>query len=141
MVNAAPWMDVHSHESIHSERAAREVSLSPFHFLQLFARVIGVTPYQYVIRARLCHAARLLEGNSQPITGIAPDVGFGDLSNFVRTFHRAAGVSPDVSAKWQSESARSPRRTPCFCRADVKVGGGERTVRPDRMDECVAPSR
>jgi len=29
-----------------------------------------------------------------PITDVAYDVGFGDLSNFVRTFHRAAGVSP-----------------------------------------------
>jgi AraC family transcriptional regulator len=25
---------------------------------------------------------------------VALDVGFGELSNFVRTFHRAAGVSP-----------------------------------------------
>ena len=30
----------------------------------------------------------------RPITDIAFDVGFADLSNFVRTFHRAAGVSP-----------------------------------------------
>jgi AraC-like DNA-binding protein len=28
------------------------------------------------------------------ITDVAYDVGFGDLSNFVRTFHRAAGVPP-----------------------------------------------
>ena len=28
------------------------------------------------------------------VTDIAYDVGFGDLSNFVRTFHRAAGLSP-----------------------------------------------
>jgi AraC-like DNA-binding protein len=28
------------------------------------------------------------------ITDIALDVGFADLSNFVRTFRRAAGVSP-----------------------------------------------
>ena len=28
------------------------------------------------------------------MTDIAYDVGFGDLSNFVRTFRRAAGVSP-----------------------------------------------
>ena len=28
------------------------------------------------------------------MTDVAYDVGFGDLSNFVRTFHRAAGVSP-----------------------------------------------
>jgi AraC-like DNA-binding protein len=28
------------------------------------------------------------------VPDVALDVGFGDLSNFVRTFHRAAGVSP-----------------------------------------------
>jgi AraC-like DNA-binding protein len=36
----------------------------------------------------------LLAGDDRPITDVAFDVGFGDLSNFVRTFHRAAGVSP-----------------------------------------------
>jgi AraC-like DNA-binding protein len=35
-----------------------------------------------------------LTDDDRPITEIAYDVGFGDLSNFVRTFHRAAGVSP-----------------------------------------------
>ena len=44
--------------------------------------------------ARLRRAARLLSSTDQPITDIAFGVGFGDLSNFVRTFHRAAGVSP-----------------------------------------------
>jgi AraC family transcriptional regulator len=28
------------------------------------------------------------------VTAIAYDVGFGDLSNFVRSFRRAAGLSP-----------------------------------------------
>jgi len=49
---------------------------------------------QYLVRARLRHAARLLAETTRPITSIAFEVGFGDLSNFVRTFHRAAGVSP-----------------------------------------------
>ncbi len=40
------------------------------------------------------HAARLLSDADRPITDVAYDVGFGDLSNFVRTFRRAAGVSP-----------------------------------------------
>jgi AraC-like DNA-binding protein len=31
---------------------------------------------------------------SAPVTDVAYDVGFADLSNFVRTFRRAAGVSP-----------------------------------------------
>jgi AraC family transcriptional regulator len=66
MVNAAPWMDAHSHEPIDPERAAREVSLSPFHFLRLFARVIGVTPHQYVIRA-LGPARRFLIRADAPV--------------------------------------------------------------------------
>ena len=93
-VEAALWLDAHSHEPIDLVRAAREVGLSAFHFLRLFARVLGVTPHQYLLRSRLCHAARLLAGDARSITDVALDVGFGDLSNFVRTFHRAAGVSP-----------------------------------------------
>jgi len=50
-----------------------------------------------VIIASLCLAfgtARLLADDGISITDVAYDVGFGDLSNFVRTFHRAAGISP-----------------------------------------------
>ena len=93
-VEAALWMDAHSHEPVDLESAARQVGLSSFHFLRLFARVLGVTPHQYLVRCRLRHAARLLAGDARPITDVAFDVGFGDLSNFVRTFHRVARVSP-----------------------------------------------
>ncbi|WP_437690470.1 helix-turn-helix transcriptional regulator [Sorangium sp. So ce176] len=93
-VEAALWVDAHAHEPLDLERAAREAGLSAFHFLRLFARVLGVTPHQYLVRARLRRAARLLADGALSITDIALDVGFGDLSNFVRTFHRAAGVSP-----------------------------------------------
>jgi AraC family transcriptional regulator len=93
-VEAALWIDAHSHQAVDLESAAREAGLSAFHFLRIFARVLGVTPHQYLVRARLRHAARLLATDARPITDIAFDVGFADLSNFVRTFHRAAGVSP-----------------------------------------------
>jgi AraC-like DNA-binding protein len=93
-VEAALWLDAHSHERIHLDGAAQQVGLSPFHFLRLFAKVVGVTPHQYLVRSRLRHAARLLADNARSITDVAFDVGFADLSNFVRTFHRAAGVSP-----------------------------------------------
>jgi AraC family transcriptional regulator len=93
-VEAALWIDEHSHEALDLESTAREVGLSSFHFLRLFARVLGVTPHQYLVGSRLRHAARLLAERGSSITDVAFDVGFGDLSNFVRTFHRAAGVSP-----------------------------------------------
>lgn len=93
-VEAALWIDAHSHRPIELDDAAGEAGLSPFHFLRLFSNVLGVTPHQYLVRSRLRHAARLLPDRDRAITDIAYDVGFGDLSNFVRTFHRAAGVSP-----------------------------------------------
>jgi AraC-like DNA-binding protein len=99
IVEAALWLDAHSHERIDLESAARQFGASPFHFLRLFSGVLGVTPHQYLVRSRLRHAARQLSDGSRPITDIAFDVGFGDLSNFVRTFHRAAGVSPRVFRK------------------------------------------
>jgi AraC-like DNA-binding protein len=93
-VETALWIDAHSHHAIDLEHAAAQADISPFHFLRVFSGVLGVTPHQYLVRSRLRHAARLLADDERPVTDVAYDVGFGDLSNFVRTFHRAAGVSP-----------------------------------------------
>jgi AraC-like DNA-binding protein len=115
-VEAALWLDGHAHEAIDLTGAARIAGLSPYHFLRLFSRVLGVTPHQYLVRARLRRAARLLADDTRSITDIAFDVGFGDLSNFVRTFRRAAGVSP---------------------RAFRRAARGERKILQDRL---AAPS-
>lgn len=105
-VEAALRMDAQSRDPIDLESAAKAAGLSPFHFLRVFANVLGVTPHQYVVRSRLRHAARLLSDGSQAITDIALEVGFGDLSNFVNTFRRAAGVSP----RRFRQAARGDRR-------------------------------
>jgi len=93
-VEAALWIDAHSHEEVDLAGIASNAALSPFHFLRLFSRALGVTPHQYLIRSRLRRAAKLLAEKERSVTDIALDVGFADLSNFVRTFRRAAGVPP-----------------------------------------------
>jgi len=93
-VESALWIDANSRKPIGLDDAAAYAGISPFHFLRLFSQVLGVTPHQYLVRSRLRHAARRLAGDDSPVTDIAYDVGFGDLSNFVRTFTRAAGTSP-----------------------------------------------
>jgi AraC-like DNA-binding protein len=105
-VETAHWIEANSHHAIDLDAAADQAGISAFHFLRLFAKVLGVTPHQYLVRSRLRHAARLLTGENIAITDIAYDVGFGDLSNFVRTFHRAAGVSPGAFR----EAARGKRK-------------------------------
>jgi AraC-like DNA-binding protein len=68
--------------------------LSRYHFLRTFKRVTGVTPHQWILRARLRDAARRLVASHEAITEIAFDVGFDDLSNFIRSFRAEFGVSP-----------------------------------------------
>jgi AraC-like DNA-binding protein len=94
VIETALWIDANAGHEVDLATAAAEAGLSPFHFLRLFRRVLGVTPHQYLLRSRLRRAARLLAEHDRPITDVALDVGFGDLSNFVRTFHKAAGMSP-----------------------------------------------
>lgn len=96
IVDAARWIEAHAHVPLTLEKMADETGLSSFHFLRCFTGVLGVTPHQYLVRCRLRRAAHLLADPANSITNIAFEVGFGDLSNFVRTFRRAAGVSPSA---------------------------------------------
>jgi AraC family transcriptional regulator len=93
-VQAALWLDNQCEREIALSDAAALCGLSVFHFLRVFTRVAGVTPHQYLMRARLRRAARLLAGSSRAVTQIALDCGFEDLSNFTKAFRRASGRSP-----------------------------------------------
>jgi AraC-like DNA-binding protein len=88
-VQSALWIDAHAEQESTLQQLAAQCGLSAYHYLRVFAQALGVTPHQYLVRSR----RRLVE-SEQPITEVAFDAGFADLSNFVRSFRRAAGVSP-----------------------------------------------
>lgn len=73
---------------------ARIAGLSRYHFLRTFKCVTGVTPHQWLLRARLREAAQQLVASRDPVTEIALNVGFEDLSNFIRSFRGEFGMSP-----------------------------------------------
>ncbi len=75
-------------------RMAEEARLSPYHFLRIFESVAGLTPHQYVIRMRLRRAAVRLVQDAASVLDIAFDCGFGDVSNFNRSFRAEFGMSP-----------------------------------------------
>jgi AraC-like DNA-binding protein len=108
-IEGALFLDERSHEALTLEDVAEKVGLSPFYFLRIFRTVLGVTPHQYLVGTRLRRAARLL-ATDIPITSIAYAVGFGDLSNFVRTFHRAAGVPPRSFRRSPTSFPTRPRQ-------------------------------
>jgi AraC family transcriptional regulator len=76
------------------DNMSRDAGVSPYHFLRIFERLTGVTPHQYVLRARLREAALGLASREDTILDIALQCGFGDVSNFNRAFRAEFGLSP-----------------------------------------------
>ena len=87
------------------DELAAEAAVSPFHFLRIFEQVVGVTPGQYMLRARLHRAAVKLRRCEDTIAAVALDCGFDDLSTFNRQFRRATGLTPGAY-----RAQRAPQR-------------------------------
>ena len=87
-------LESHAAEPHTLAELADTTGLSRYHFLRTFAMVTGVTPHQWLLRTRLREAARRVASTRDAITEIALNVGFDDLSNFIRSFRAEFGMSP-----------------------------------------------
>jgi AraC-like DNA-binding protein len=94
VTRAVRTIDRHPEAALTLRDMAQEAGLSPYHFLRTFERLTGLTPHQYVMRARLREAAVRLVSEPEKILDLAFDCGFGDVSNFNRAFRAEFGVSP-----------------------------------------------
>jgi AraC-like DNA-binding protein len=75
---------------------AREVQMSPFHFIRRFEAVFGVTPHQFRIQARLDLARHLLAAGRHSVTDVCMEVGFSSLGSFSTLFTHRVGEAPSV---------------------------------------------
>jgi AraC-like DNA-binding protein len=76
------------------EEIAREVQISPFHFIRQFEALFGVTPHQYRIQARLDRAKQMLAEGRFSVTDVCMEVGFSSLGSFSTLFTRRFGETP-----------------------------------------------
>ena len=95
------YIERHYAEPCSLRNLAVMAGLSRFHFLRLFRAATGVSPHQYIIALRLRAAAERLRSTAEPVTSIALDVGFNDLSHFNLLFRRSFGVAP---RQWRMHS-------------------------------------
>ncbi len=92
--NAKNFIHTHLAEPMSLESVASAVNVSPFHFCKLFKKATGLTFTDFVNRARVEKAKRMLMRPNARITEVAYDVGFQSLSHFNRSFRRIASESP-----------------------------------------------
>ena len=76
------------------EGLAGLAGLSRYHFLRRFREVVGQSPNQYVIHARLRAAAEALLASRASVAQVAFEVGFNDISHFNACFRSVFGCAP-----------------------------------------------
>ena len=107
-VEAMRAIDAGAGEPLSLGEMAGRAGLGRFHFLRAFRAATGTTPHQYLVAARLRRAARLLLTTDLPVTDVALEAGFGDLSNFIRTFSALVGASPRRFRRGQLQESKRP---------------------------------
>jgi transcriptional regulator GlxA family with amidase domain len=73
---------------------AEEVGMSARNFGRHFVQETGITPHEFVERARIDAARRLLEASDRPLKAVAYDCGFGTADRMRIVFGERLGISP-----------------------------------------------
>jgi AraC-like DNA-binding protein len=92
--DALRHIELNAAEDLDLDTLAGVAIMSRYHFLRTFRHVVGVTPYQFLLGERMRRAAVRLATSSAPVSAIAFDAGFGDLSTFNARFRATFGMSP-----------------------------------------------
>ncbi|CAI0721200.1 L-rhamnose operon regulatory protein rhaS [Serratia entomophila] len=88
------YIDGHLGQPLLLADLAAQAGLSEFHFARMFKHDTGLAPHQFVMRARLRQAEKLLRHSQLPLTQIALDCGFSSASHFSNRFRAAYGFAP-----------------------------------------------
>lgn len=86
-------------QAVALDELARVAGMNPKYFCRAFARMTGRTPIEYLNYFRVEQAGEQLALTDEPVTEIAMNCGFNDMSYFSRTFSRLKGMSPSAYRK------------------------------------------
>ncbi|MGE6513422.1 AraC family transcriptional regulator [Lysinibacillus sphaericus] len=92
---------LHSHyqEKITLENLAAHVFLSRAECSRFFKKIVGMTPFTYILHYRLRKSMELLRDSEQSVTTIAVSTGFSTVSYYIERFKDYTGYSPHVYRK------------------------------------------
>ena len=87
-------MDQRWSEKLSLADIAQQVYLSPIYFRTLFRDMMGMSPYEYLLRLRLSKSKDMLVLTDMSLSDIAAASGFGTQSYFSYVFKKEVGVTP-----------------------------------------------
>lgn len=88
------WIEQHLSEKITLRQMADQAHLSPFYFLRLFKKMLGLSPNAYVNGRRLMRSLKLLANTDLTISAISHTLGYENHETFSRSFKAYFGISP-----------------------------------------------
>jgi AraC family transcriptional regulator len=88
------YIDARIGDNISLEDLASVAGVSRFHFHRQFKKSLGVTPHDYILRARIERAKGLLIESDLTVGEVSGAVGFVDQSHFSHTFRRLTAMTP-----------------------------------------------
>ncbi|WP_298115569.1 DNA-binding response regulator [Flavobacterium sp.] len=97
--NVISYINDNIYERIDIEELAKLTRWKKHHFLRIFAKEVGVTPYQYILKRKIDIAKSLIKETEQPINEIAYDLGFINYGNFSQIFKKFIKQSPESYKK------------------------------------------
>ena len=81
-------------EKISLKEFGEQFHLSEKYISRYFKEHFHITLSQYITHLRLEYAKQLLQDTDTPVTEIAMQSGYQNVSYFIRSFKKAYGVSP-----------------------------------------------
>ncbi|VBB05291.1 transcription regulator hth arac- type [Lucifera butyrica] len=92
---ACEYIVQNCHKNVSLEEIAQTIHLSPFYFSRLFKQEKGCNFVDYLTKARIEKAKRLLRNQDYTVVRVAAESGYQDASYFCRVFRHEVGVTPN----------------------------------------------
>lgn len=88
------YINEHLGEKIEINDLASITKWKTHHYIKVFTKYMGVTPYQYLLLRKIEKSKVMLLDESISITSIAFELGFLSYSNFINSFKKITGTTP-----------------------------------------------
>ena len=76
------------------EKLAVEAGMSKHHFCRVFKKHMGMSPMHFLTTLRIERSKELFKSSPHSVSAVAGEVGFNDLSSFIKHFKKVTGSTP-----------------------------------------------